>query len=231
MRFLIFTAACLLVLGVFARPAHGTNAPHPWFSILGTGATYTMTDVNGDVAEINAFMGPFGPHMHEVRGGFGFGAAAGLDGPSPFNLGIAYERIIANTTVGDATGSLHYHLPADLLRGIGEYRFQQGRGGSFVAGVSAGAVIERGRIEVSETGFGAGQGELRGSAPLFELYLGGERSWSDRFAFTGQLGYRNAKIDDLKIHDVRVLRSDGTPWTIDYSGVYVRAALKLFVTN
>ena len=220
-----------LVAAILLIPA-GTRAAgfRPWVGASGSWATYSMSDVNRDIGDINTQLAGSGITMDEINNGFGFGATLGGDFVGSWSIGVGYDRLFANSEVGDATGTLTYDFPANAWRAFGEYRFPSSTQVSPRIGVAGGLVSESGSIELSAPGFGTLTGDLEGSGPLFETYAAGDWWAAPQFAVTGSLGYRYAKIGEVKIQGQTVQNVDGSKYTIDYGGFNARLGLKVAFT-
>ena len=168
-----------------------------------------------------------GPQMDEVHGGLGLGVAFGLALPSRFSLGVGYDRLFASSDVGDASGSIEYDLPANAFRGFFQYSLPSaGMSGAYL-GSSLGLVTEAGSATVSISGQGSVKGDLKGTGALFELFAGGDWWAAPQFALSGSAGYRYAKIGETKINGSTAYLPNGEKESIDYSGIFARAGIKV----
>jgi hypothetical protein len=86
-------------------------------------------------------------------------------------------------------------------------------------------------VTFTETGVGSATGDITGSGPLVEGYLGGDWWASPQFAITGSAGYRYAKISEIKVDGNIVYLTTGEKEAMDYSGVFVRAGVRLALTK
>lgn len=222
MRSLILGIAITLALpaAVFA------GTPRPWLALNGSWATYSMSDVNADIRNINAQLAGSGLTMDEIGHGLGFGVAGGVETAGPVSLGLGYERLSASSEVSDASGGIRYHFPANSVRAFVEYRFPSETNRSPSVGFAVGRVMEAGSVDVTITGAGAVSAHLDGSGPLLEAFVGGDW-WSEpQFALFGSAGYRYAKVGEVKLEGQTVINPDGSKYSMDYSGVVIRLGFK-----
>jgi hypothetical protein len=188
----------------------------PWIGISGSWGAYAMGDVNRDIADRNRELAGTGPSLNRIHGGFGLGASAGLDFPARLSLGIGYDRLAAATEAGGGAGSLKIRHPANTFRALAEYRLP-GRGNLEARlGVAGGTVMEAGSESVKFTG----------SGPLLEAYASSDWRATPHLALTASLGYRYAKVSEVKAGQEVMFKADGSRFTVDYSGVLLRLGLK-----
>ncbi len=227
------TFAFCLASALLLPSAVSASVPKPWLGLTGSWATYSMTDVNQDIGAINAALADSGLalRMDEINNGLGFGVAAGLDFPGGFTLGLAYERLSASTDVSDATGGIGYQLPANAFSLRGQYRLPSPGMGAFSLGVGVGWVSEAGALEVSDADFGAFAFDLEGSGLLIEPFVSGDWWVAPQIALSGSAGYRYAKVSEVQVFNQTIYNPDGSKYTVDYSGLLLRAGLKLALTR
>ncbi len=70
-------------------------------------------------------------------------------------------------------------------------------------------------------------GDVSGSGPLFEGYASADLWFTPMMAISPALGYRYAKISEVKIGETTVQNLDGSDFTLDYSGYFMRLSLKI----
>ena len=203
----------------------------PWLGVQGALSTFGMSDVNDDIGAVNAALAGTGLSMDEIHGGWGLGVSMGIEPLGPFSVGFGYDRLFASTDVGDFSGSIEYDLPANLFRAFGQYGFAPAGSSGGYLGAALGVVSEAGSVTLSVTGVGSQSVDLHGSSPLFELYGGGEWWTNGPLALSGSLGYRFAKITEIEANGETVLTASGDKYTIDYSGLFLRAGLRFAFAN
>src|SRR5262245_28781949 len=222
------TACVMAVLLALLSPATArAQIKRFWLAPAGGFHTYRLGDVNSEIDQINVAVAPL--HMDNIKSGFSYGAAAGVDLNPAATLEIAYDRLLGSAKVGDATGSLEYNLPANefTLRGT----FRQATEATFALGfgVAAGLVQSAGEVTLSATGSGSVTGHLKGSGPALEAFASGDWHVSPIFAITPHIGFRYAKISETKVEDQVIYNPDGSKYTLDYSGLTTGVQLKLYL--
>ena len=225
MRIFAFWLAAALVLPGAASAA----VPKPWLGLTGSWGTYSMTDVNREIGAINDTLASSGVplRMDEINNGLGFGVAAGLDLPGGLTLALAYERLSASTEVSDMTGGIAYRLPANAFSVRGQYRFPSPGVGALSLGLGVGWVSEAGALELIAGGFGGFSLDLEGSGLLLEPFVNGDWWATPQVALSASAGYRRAKVTEVQVFNQTIYNPDGSKYTVDYSGLLLRAGLKL----
>ncbi len=216
-------AAVTLLLPVAARAAGETV----WVGPTGAWGTYAMDDVNADIALVNAAIGGAGVRMDEVRNGMGLGGVVGVDLPGPLSFGAGYERLFASTDASDGIDKLEYKMPANAFRGFGEYRFIATGPTGVSLGLGAGVVSTSGEVVASSSGTPLTTSKVTGTGPLIEALAGVSLRANSTVALTGEFGYRYAKVGEVKVDGEVSTNTDGSKYTIDYSGVMLRAGIRL----
>jgi hypothetical protein len=202
----------------FAGPAK------PWFAVGGGFDTHSMSDVNADIDNLNAAIFPL--RMDNVTSGFAFGAALGVDITSQVSLSAHYDRLLASTDVGDATGSIKYDFPANVFGARVQYLRPYGGRSSFGIGGGLGLVSAAGKVSLIVSGVGSVTGDVSGNGPVAEGFFCGDLRASDGFAIAPLLGYRYAKISETKVRGQIIYNADGSKYALDYSGLLARVMLK-----
>jgi hypothetical protein len=216
-----FARLCFAAL-MLAAPAMSSAAVRPWLAGDIGASTYSMEDVNETVGQINAFLAGSGLSMDEVNNGLNYGLAFGLDFSNGFSAGVGYDMLTGNSKVSDASGSIEYDLPSNLLRGFGRYAFQStGKAKGFLE-ASLGRVSSSASATLSVVGDPPEKDDFEGSAVAFEGGGGMSYWFSPQFAFTGSAGYRRAKIEDITVDGDPAYNASGDNYSIDYSGVFMR---------
>jgi hypothetical protein len=186
-----------------------------------------MGDVNDEIRNVNAALAGSGLTMDEINNGFGFGITLGGDFNNPVTIGLGYDRLFGGSEVGDQSGSIKFDLPANAFRAFGEYRLPSSGQFRPWVGIAEGLVSASGSIELAVTGVGTDAGDVSGVGPLTEAYVGGDVWAAPTFAMAASLGYRYAKIGEVKVRDQTVFNADGSKYTLDYSGLLLRVGFKI----
>jgi hypothetical protein len=216
--------AVILMVTLVSPATAGTG--HAWLGGHASYATYSMSDVNSDIGDINAAIAGTGLTMREIHGGFGFGALFGFDVSDRFSLGLGYDHLTGSSDVGDPSGSIKYDFPANAFRVFGQYSFTGMSTSGAYLGAAGGFIRETGSVSVSVTGQGSASADIKGSSGLFEVFLGGDWWAAPQVALTGSGGYRYAKISEAKVNDNIIYLPSGQKESIDYSGLVLRAGIK-----
>lgn len=219
----------ILQLACFAlclvTPALATAAPRPWLSGWFGGSAYAMGDVNDDIGEINSFLEGSGLKMEEIHRGPTYGLALGLDVGSGFSVGFGYERLTGKGDVSHPAFSLGYDLPATLLRGFGRYSFEStGKTKAFLE-LSIGNVTCDGIVTATISGVGTETTSFEGTDPALEGAAGFSYWTKPQVALVGVFGYRSANVEGVEANGVPAYDPRGEPYSIDYSGAFVRLGL------
>jgi hypothetical protein len=230
--FSILLAAAALVLAVSAATA--ATAPEaaagpkvkPWIAVTGSWGMYAMDDVNQDIDLLNAEIAGSGLSMGTVDNGFGIGAAFGMDLNPQFSIGAGFERLSAASSVGDASATIDFKVPAITFFGFGEYRLPMEGPMKVRLGAAGGLVSTSGSLEVVVPGAGSSSTDISGSGPLFSVYGAGDWWASPQFALTASLGYRSANVSETKWGTV-----NNANYSVDYSGMVLRGGIKFMLTK
>lgn len=213
------------VLCLIAPAWAAAEGVRPWlFGSFGV-SQYAMGDVNDDVGQINAALAGSGLSMDEITKGLQYGLAIGFDLSPAISLGLGYDRLTGQSDVSDASGSIEYDLPANLLRGFGRYSFQStGKAKGFLE-ASLGRVTSDGAVTGTVVGVGTQTFKYEGSGVAFEG-AGGVSYWtSPTIAMFALAGYRSASVEDVELDGQPAYNTSGGRYSIDYSGVFMRLGL------
>ena len=204
----------------------------PWLGVGGAWGAYAMHDVNADLYRLDSGSDATGGRtsrfgLRPLRSGVTFGASAGLDLPGRMTVGVGYDRLLGSRDGSDAAGSVKERHPANAARAILEYRLRPRGAFEPRLGVSGGVVMEAGSVTLGVTGSPSSTWTLKGSGPLFEFTAGSDWWATARLGLTGALGYRYAKISELRSNDTVKYNPDQTRFVVDYSGLLLRLGLKV----
>jgi hypothetical protein len=219
------TLRALALAAIVALPAPALAQNQPWLA-GGVGFhTYGMSDLSDNIAELNAANAPFS--LDEIHSGFGFGGMVGVDMPT-VSLALGYERLTGSSSVNDDTGSIEYKVPANLYMAQAVYRpASLGGGLKLGLGVGAGLVSSAAEINTTTTGFGTDTQKLDGKGGAFAAFATADFDLGPHFALTPSVGYRYAKIGEVKSDGVVQTNLDGSKFTLDYSGLMAKLMLKV----
>jgi hypothetical protein len=95
-------------------------------------------------------------------------------------------------------------------------------------GLVGGYLKSAGEVSATAYGVGSGSADVEGSTLTGEVYGGAEIPiGGSNFALTPQLGLRMANVSDVEADGQPIYALDGSPYSVDYSGVTMRLALRL----
>lgn len=222
MRTRIAVVACIAVLALPLTAA--AQGARPWLA-AGVGFhTYAMGDVNDDISSINAVITPLS--MDEINSGIGFGGAVGVSLPA-FTLAVSYERLTGSSDVSDGTGRIEYRVPANLFMAEGVFQVPTSAAFGFGVGAAVGRVSSAAEVEIAVTGLGGDTAALEGSGPAVAGFVTGSWPLGPRVAVVPMLGYRYAKIGEVKVDGDVVYKEDGSKYELDYSGLMAKLMLRI----
>lgn len=220
MKHIALLSALLLTI---AAPALA-QARRPWISGTTGFGWYMAADVNDQVRELR---NDPGLAMDYLRSGAQLGVAAGLDLPNGWTLGGGYERLLASTDGTVRTLQVDYQLPADVIRVFGRYTFQRaGRTRSFAEG-SLGFLSTDGALKTASAYESARTIDIEGTGLSLEGSVGFERWLTPALALSACVGGRKAEALDIAWDGEGISNENGDEFVVDYSGFFLRAALKL----
>ncbi|MEO5616357.1 MAG: hypothetical protein ABIS67_01175 [Candidatus Eisenbacteria bacterium] len=193
-----------------------------WLSITVSGSDYAMADLNDLVAGLSSQPGAV-VSMEPIGPGLGAGMELGLDLPSGFEVGLAWDRMRA-TSGTDSASETSLSVSAFLLRVFGSYGIARSDRGSVRLGVSLGAVVPSVIIGYTNPTLADHRDRVVGVAPAGEVCTGGEFQLYRWLGFSLDAGYRRAISREVPIAalDLRDL---------DYSGGFLRAGLRFSPPN
>ncbi len=212
---------CALML----MPALAFAQARPWVQIGGGFSTHTMGDVNDVISSLNSEVGV---GMDKVNKGFSFNGAFGVDIAPKFAVGVSYDRLMASSELKVLGISYKWDLPANHFRAFGQYMLAKTPKNTAFLEAGVGVIKASGKETLAGTGVNDLSEERNGTAATFEGALGGEFIASPQVSIVGTVGYRYAKISEVKDQtDAVMYLPDGTTKaTLDYSGLAIRAGLK-----
>jgi hypothetical protein len=220
----MYRKAMMVLCSLMLIPTLALAQAKPWVQVGGGFSTYTMGDVNDVIDFYNAGFTVLGlSEWDNVTKGFSFNGAFGVDVAPKIAVGVSFDRLMANADWSDATlGSLEFDMPANLFRGFGQYQFTKTPKSVFY--VEAGVGMINSAAVYKETG--VSDMKLEGSGVTFDGGVGAEFIAAPQVSIFGTAGYRKAEITEVKSDGVKVTDINDAPFTIDYSGVFIKAGLK-----
>jgi hypothetical protein len=217
----IAVIACVAVLAVpsFSRAEKGV----PWAAGSIGFHTYAMGDVNDGIHGYNTLIAPL--NMEDIKSGLGLGGAVGMDYPK-FSVAVSYERLKGKSDVSDVSGHVEYRVPANLFLAEGTYR--RPTSGSLGWGIGAGIGLVSSAAEVDATipALTDQTRKLEGSSAAFDVFVTGVADVYKHVAVVPSVGYRYAKIGEVKSDGATLTNSDGSKFTLDYSGLMTKVMVR-----
>lgn len=196
-----------------------------WLTVNGGYNTYAMSDINDDIQAVNGVISPL--HMDEISSGTSYGLGFGIPVSKKVDIGLTYEKLSADSDVGDATGSIKYDFAAKAYKATLLYHFASSS--KFASGLSAavGTISSGGEVEFQQDGYQTRRGDVEGSGLLLEGAFAADYWVSPRVAITGSVGYRLAKVSEPEIAGSPIYDDGGNRLEVDYSGLALRIGLKV----
>lgn len=217
-----FAIACLAAMVVFGATSATALPFKPWLGISGSITTYDMGDVNSQIKDIDL------TNLDEIGNGFAFGVDAGIGMSPMLSVTAGYQFMTASTGLDAGLGlELDYNLPAHAFRGGLELRPPTPGPLKLGAGAMVGVVSAAGDVALAAVPELGMVGEVSGSGPMFEGYAVADLWFTPIMALSPAVGYRHAKISEVKLNDTVIRNLDGSDLSLDYSGYYLRLGLKL----
>jgi|SRR5581483_8498107 len=222
------------VILAFGMGAHSVQAADPAPGANDNGGRAGVFGISGDVGYYTYGMDDVNNHFlsggsGSINGGLGYGGSAKLNISNNLAAKIGIDYLSASTsstvTLFGTTYNAEVDLPATMLLIGGEYVFLPL--GPFSLKLTGGYLltsIYNGQLK-GISGNVLGQGSVTGSGSGFQLGLGLEFFLGSRFSVEGDLAYNNARIDSVSFLNV----SSGGVWSVDYSGLVVKAAATIYI--
>ena len=211
---------------ISSATAFGGSDTRFWIGATGGLSTYSLSDLNDEIRTINSLSSL---KMNEIKSGLAYGVGAGICVDNKWWLETHYERLNGSSEMGDATGRLEYHVPANAYFFNAIYTLSSNsplRIG-FCGGV--GIVSAAGMISISITGTGSASGDTSGTGPLAQGFLAADIPAGSRVSFCPLAGYRFAKISKIEVRGETVYTNDGSKYSMEYSGLILRLGIKVFL--
>lgn len=229
MKRALFLLSLVFVLAlVFASTTFAQSGVDFWLGAAVGYNGYKMTDVND---EINAIADIAVLDADEINGGFGAQGELGVRINSRWILGVGIKRLSGSSTLSDAYASLEYSFPANAYYGLVGISFPATPKFNYGAIASIGSINSAGKITIGELGYGSISADVEGNGTYFEGKAFFSLEIERHFSLVPALGYRIAKINEIKIGGGKVVNEDGSNYTLDYSGYTVQIGIVVFLNN
>jgi hypothetical protein len=221
---------CLAAL-LFVLPATALAGVRPWVAGSFGTSLLAMGDVNDDIGAINSGdLAGTGAQMEKINNGLNFGGAFGLDVGRDFAFGIAVDRMLAQSEAGTTNASVLFDAPGEVVRGFARYSFWNAGPARGYVEASAGRARTLATLNAQSSEEGTAHAGLEGTGPAYEFAVGLNTPSLSQFALGAALGYRYAKATDVQVEHEPIQNTSGGSYTVDYSGVFLRVGVTLFLT-
>lgn len=228
MRFRSFARASLAALLLFAAvPAHA--GIRPWVSGVLGASTLAMQDINDEIGVLNAGLGADKLELDEMKGGLNVGGAFGLDLGRSLSVGVAYDRMLSQSESASHSGYVQIDVPGEIVRGFARYAFMNvGQTRAFVE-LSGGRARTLAGLTTRQTGGATEHFGLEGSGAAYEFAAGLATPSDALCVITASLGWRSAKVDDIRVEEELIQNVSGGSFSTDYSGVFARVGVQFML--
>ncbi len=222
-RNLVITAAILVFLVGGSTPA----AAGGWFKVAGGVSGMAMDDINeGDFSFYDESTN--GYNFPALDSGFSLSFHFGYDISPELALGFSWDNQYARVEGTDVDITADLNLDANLF--MTHLYWTPLRTGRWAIGGAAGLglIFPVGDVKVTgENNVNWGQGEITGSSGLALEAMGlAEFAMGESTSLELTVGWRDATVDDFKVENRPVLKEDGTPIALDYTGYIVKLGFK-----
>lgn len=215
--------ACVLLCATAAIQAQ--DGARFWLGVTGGYNTYAMFDLNDRVKEVNASADI---NLNEINNGNAFGVVAGVRINPQFEIFGAYERITANAEYADTLGSVEWDFPANVFYAGLQVNALRASSSRLALSGAVGLVSLSGEYRYTPSEGSVSSEDYTGSDLLAQIQLVGEYSVTDFIILSPSIGYRMAKIGSVNGEEDFLYFDYGeTKMNLDYSGMIVRATLKV----
>lgn len=217
------TLSCIVLVGAVALLPAAAGA-QSWVR-LGVGAAgMAMDDVND--AEFSFYEESIdGYAFPDVGTGLLMDLAAGYDVRPDLAIGFHWDRQWAKVTGSDGSVDGTLGLHANAVMGRVQWRPLQGGKWRLGAVAGLGPMWTDGYAKIASGTVNYGEAKLSGTTWAFDAAVAWDTALGASTRLDVWAGWRWATIDDLEAEDRPVLKSDGSPLSLDYTGWTARAGL------
>ena len=189
-------------------------------------AIFGLDDVNDSIDRFNEETG--GETLDHIYSGPIAGLQAGLALTAELDLGIGYSRQWASSGISHDGYLIEYDLPADLFEISLDYLPAGQKKTRFGAGTALGVVSSDGSLLVSEPGVPDWNPSFDGLGFLFRAYALVDAPISPAWSMVGQLGFRHALLNHLKVDGETVYNPDSLDDKLrfNYTGLFLSVGVK-----
>ena len=208
--------ACLVALSLFALAVAPSLALAASFGAeaFGSFSTYSMKDINDELALANQAGSDFSDVSNGLSGGLGLRMWANQN----WMISANWEPLRASTE--SSVTSEKFNVNANSFQFSGTYFMPSATNSRYGFGAGAGFYSIGGEVEDP-----LGTAKIEGSGPGFHLHGVGEWAVNKQWSFTGTAGYRIANIEMKDEQGNNLQTSTGENATADYSGFMGRVGV------
>lgn len=194
-------------------------------------STFAMDDFNKDIDDINTLMTSFGVSgkAEKIIGGLTAGGGLQYGVLDNLLIGAEVEGLMAGsktdfTALGQKV-TFELSMPATAVGAFIKGVLPAGNKFFFTGGIGVDYISLAGAIKVTHSD----DVTFTGSGMGFRILVGGQVLFTEMFGLGLDLGYRIAKITELKDKDGKIFKkSDNTNESADYSGLITRLGVNLY---
>jgi len=223
------TSRLVLAALLLTVPVAASAGMRPWVSGSFGTSRLAMADINESVGDLNGQLAGTGVELNEIHNGLNLGCALGLNVGRDLAFGFAIDRLLAQSEAGSTNASVLYDTPGEVVRGFARYSFWNVGSARGYVEASAGRTRTLATLNAQSSAGGTAHAGLEGTGPAYSLAAGMTTPSGSMFALSGELGYRYAMANDVKIDHQPVYTTGGDSYSVDYSGAFVRIAVSVFL--
>ena len=213
------TLRTLAILLVFAASVSADSGHKFWAEGSVGYNTYELSDVNDELSLVG---------LDQVDGGLGIQFGAGFVVAPGWRVGAGLRYLAAKSDRSESGTSLEYDLPAMAYLGTFEFIRQTGSRHTVGLSGSVGVIQADGKVHLSVTGYGTIESKIKGNGLYAEARLVNEFAVADWLSIAPSVGYRLAKIGEVKVNDTILVKGDGEKYEMDYSGISLQVGIRVF---
>jgi hypothetical protein len=217
----------LATVGILLIGVPGQALADGWFKVAAGMSGMAMDDINnGDFRFYDYTADGF--NLSTLDSGFSFSLHGGVGFSSNMALGLSWERQHAHTEGTDVDVTAKLKLDADFF--MLHYYWIPLQAGSWEFGAAAGLglIFPTGTLDITgDNNVNYGEGKISGSSDMaYEIMLLADWKFGGSTSLELTAGYRVGVLDDVKLDSAPVVKEDGTPLELDYTGYTLKAGFK-----
>jgi hypothetical protein len=197
-----------------------------YFQVHGGIGIYNLDDVNDAIASFNEILGA--DFLDRIRSGPEAGFLVGRDLTPALGLGLGISRLWASSGNSGGGYLVELDLPADLYEISLDYAAPNPHGVRLGAGVTVGVINTGASILVLQPGLPDRREAYDGLGFHFAAKMLLDVPVAPAWSLTGQLGFRHALLNHLKVDGQTVFNPDSVDDKLrfNYGGLLLRMGVK-----